>query len=110
LSEDHRVTARATLTACRPVVGSGIRAVLACEVPSSTEYSPPHNGFEPNVFVDMEPGFLGRKLEALACYGGEMRAAPHPRSAESIKALAAWRGSSIGVEAAEAFELVRGVA
>jgi LmbE family N-acetylglucosaminyl deacetylase len=110
LNADHRITAQATLTAFRPVPGSKVRALLSFEVPSATEYSPPHNGFSPNVFVDLEPGFLARKLKGLACYETEMRPAPHPRSVESVRALATMRGSSIGVAAAEAFELVRGVA
>ena len=36
-----------------------------------------------------------------------MRPFPHSRSLESIRALARWRGASVGLKAAEAFCLVR---
>jgi len=47
------------------------------------------------------------KLEALACYAGELRDWPHPRSIEGARALARWRGSQSGFEAAEAFITLR---
>jgi hypothetical protein len=40
-------------------------------------------------------------------YTTEMRAWPHARSLESLEALAKWRGATIGVGAAEAFQLAR---
>jgi len=50
---------------------------------------------------------LERKIEAMAAYAGEVRPFPHPRSPEALRALAAWRGASSGLRAAEAFALVR---
>jgi len=108
LNIDHAVTHRAVLTATRPVPGSGVRAVYAFEVLSSTEWAfqqlPP--AFAPNVFVDIAAS-LDAKLAAMAEYESESRAFPHPRSPEAITALARLRGSAIGVDAAEAFGLVR---
>ena len=49
------------------------------------------------------------KMKALACYAGEMRPFPHPRSVEAIEALARWRGASAGLQAAEAFHVIRQV-
>lgn len=52
----------------------------------------------------------GKKRRALEAYKEEMRAFPHPRSFEAVNALAAWRGASAGLNAAEAFMVVREVA
>lgn len=97
---DHRLTHDAVLTACRPVPGSSVRSVYAFEVASSW------GRFWPNLFVDVSGLALERKAKALACYKDEMRAAPHPRSIEVLLALATWRGATVGVAAAEAFEVV----
>jgi len=51
--------------------------------------------------------YLPKKLEAVAPYAIEMRPAPHSRSVAHIEALARYRGNGVGVEAAEAFYLVR---
>ena len=44
---------------------------------------------------------------ALSMYKKEMRKWPHARSLKSIKDLALFRGSSVGLKAAEAFQLIR---
>ena len=48
-----------------------------------------------------------RKREALMAYSSEMRPSPHARSLEALEHLARWRGAQVGVEAAEAFCLLR---
>lgn len=107
LNVDHRVTHQAVLTATRPVPGSTVRTVLGAEVPSSTEWAfGGARAFRPSVFVDVSDT-LEAKLAALACYEDEARPAPHPRSAEAVRALASLRGATTGVTAAEAFELLR---
>jgi LmbE family N-acetylglucosaminyl deacetylase len=110
LNVDHRRTFQAVLTACRPQGPGGVRKILSFEVPSSTEWQSPTSGpgFRPNFFVDVG-ATMARKEAALAAYAGEVRPFPHPRSAEAIRALGAWRGASAGLHAAEAFELVREV-
>jgi len=108
LNVDHRRTFEAVITACRPQGAMGVRRILSYEVPSSTEWlaSTAALPFVPNVFVDVAAS-LGRKLEALQAYVGEVRDFPHPRSIDGVKALAAWRGATSGMAAAEAFMLVR---
>ena len=107
LNVDHRVTHQAVLTACRPLPGSSVREILAFEVISSTEWATPGLApFIPHALVDIS-AYLPKKLEALAAYELEMRPAPHSRSVEHIEALARHRGNSVGVEAAEGFEVVR---
>lgn len=102
---DHQVIHRAVVTACRPLPGQSVRTLLFFEIPSSTEWQVP-TAFSPNWFVSIEET-LSRKVQALESYGSEMREFPHPRSIPAVKALAAWRGASIGVKAAEAFVLGR---
>lgn len=108
LNIDHVITYRATLIATRPLQGHSVRAVYSYEVASSTEwafqkFSP---AFEPNVFVDIA-GSLEQKIAAMQCYESEARAFPHPRSPEALCAQARRWGSVVGLEAAEAFQLVR---
>ncbi len=108
LNLDHRLTFRATLTATRPVAGGSVRALYAFEVPSSTDWAfrtfePP---FRPNVFTDIGPT-VDLKIEAMRIYDTETRPFPHPRSPEALRAAAARWGSVAGLEAAEAFELIR---
>lgn len=107
LNVDHRVTHQAVMTACRPIPGSSVREIFTFEVMSSSEWAT-HSfvPFVPNAFVDISD-YLPKKLEALAAYGMEMRLAPHSRSVDHIESLARHRGSCVGVEAAEAFELIR---
>ena len=108
LNADHRIVAGAVLTAFRPVPDSSVRAIYACEIASSTEWMPAAaaTAFLPRRFVDIS-GTLARKIEALRCYDGEMRSFPHPRSYEALAALARWRGANVGLEAAEAFDILR---
>jgi len=109
LNIDHEIAARAVLTACRPVPGSPVREILAFEVPSATGWGTAAvASFQPSVFWPVE-GTLERKLQALEAYQEEMRLAPHVRSREAVRALAAHRGFTVGVPLAEAFELVRSV-
>jgi LmbE family N-acetylglucosaminyl deacetylase len=108
LNIDHRVTARAVLTACRPLPGARVRRILSFEVPSSTEWQAPASAeaFMPAWFNDISDT-LELKLKALDAYASEMRAWPHARSVEAVSHLARWRGASVGRSAAEAFTLLR---
>jgi LmbE family N-acetylglucosaminyl deacetylase len=105
---DHRIAHQAMFTALRPLPGSAIKRILTFETVSSTEWTPPGSGapFQPNWFVDIG-ATLERKMEALSVYRSEMRDWPHPRSLHAVEHLARWRGASAGVEAAEAFMLLR---
>jgi LmbE family N-acetylglucosaminyl deacetylase len=108
LNMDHVIVSRAVLTATRPVAGSPVKQVLAFEVPSSTEWcfasaAPP---FRPNVFVDVSET-LETKLQAMALYENEVRQFPHPRSAEALRIIASRWGTVAGMNAVEAFELIR---
>ncbi|MFM2129495.1 MAG: hypothetical protein RL477_1041 [Pseudomonadota bacterium] len=108
LNIDHRIAFQAAVTAARPVPGHPVDRIYAYEVVSSTEWAPPQIGapFLPSRFVDIG-AFEARKFEALACYGAELREAPHARSIEGIRAQLRRHGHSVGYPAAEAFVVIR---
>lgn len=108
LNIDHRIVNQAVLTACRPAPKQGVKEILFFEVPSSTEWQVPTEGeaFAPNWFEDISQT-LELKIKALMMYEHELREWPHPRSVKAVEYLARWRGSSCGVDAAEAFVLGR---
>lgn len=106
LNIDHAITARASLTATRPMAGSYVKSVLGYEVNSSTEWSFGSRQFSPNYFVNVTESFAD-KINALRAYEKELREYPHPRSIEGITALATVRGSTSGFKFAEGFEVYR---
>lgn len=111
LNHDHRIACQATLVAVRPMhAGGRAPTVYAFETPSSTDQAPnvaPFS-FQPNHYVVLGDG-LDAKMAALEVYENELGEVPHPRSRESIRALARKRGAECGAEAAEAFVLLRSV-
>jgi LmbE family N-acetylglucosaminyl deacetylase len=104
VNRDHVAVHDSTLVATRP--GSGVSTVLAYETPSSTDWAATTDGFDPSLFVDIEP-YLDAKVEAFAAYETEIREHPHPRSAEALRAIAGARGAASGTAAAEAFDVLR---
>lgn len=110
LNVDHAVLFRAVLAATRPMAGVSVKRVYGYEVASSTEWAfgQFEPVFRPNVFVDVS-ATIETKVAAMECYRSESRPFPHPRSPEALRAAARRWGSVVGVEAAEAFQLVRSV-
>ncbi len=110
LNIDHRIVHQAVLTATRPFGDCPVKEILTFEVPSSTDWAfhqfKPE--FHPNVFVDIAET-LEIKVQSMQTYESETRSFPHPRSAEALRASAHRWGSVVGLEAAEAFELIRSV-
>lgn len=110
LNADHRAVAEAVLVATRPTPVQTVRAVYACEVPSSTEWSfGSARPFRAQRLEVLGEEHVAAKVEALACYEGEVRKPPHPRSEEVVRLLARCRGAKCGHEYAEAFEVLREV-
>lgn len=108
LNLDHEITHRAVLTATRPVGGCPVRKLYAFETPSSTEWAFGSPAFAPNVYIGIA-ATLERKVAAMQIYESERRGWPHPRSPEALRELAHLRGVQAGLEAAEAFQLVRAI-
>jgi LmbE family N-acetylglucosaminyl deacetylase len=110
LSVDQRFTVEAVLTAFRPLPGDNKATLMAFEVLSSTEWNQTggRQGFAPNCFVDISDT-LADKLAAYRAIYSEQRPWPHARSIEALEHLARSRGAAVGLEAAEAFLLLREV-
>lgn len=109
---DHRVVFEATMSVLKPFYSGrhGVKKVLSYEVLSSTDAMPanPARAFVPAVFTDVSE-FLEKKLEIMAMFESELQQSPLPRALDGLRALARFRGATIGVEYAEAFMLVREV-
>ena len=107
LNIDHVVVHRAVLTATRPMAACPVKQVYTFEIPSSTEWAfGEFDLFQPNSFVDISTT-IEAKIKAMEMYKEEIRPFPHPRSPQALRAIALRWGSSVGVQAAEAFMLVR---
>ena len=107
MNVDHQITHKAVVTACRPQPSFCVEEIYAFEVLSSTEWNTPGvEVFSPNVFIDITY-YIDIKKQVLEVYSEEMRQPPHSRSIDNALRLNALRGSSIGVDYAEAFELIR---
>ena len=107
---DHRLIFESALVAARPNSVQQIQAIYAYETLSETNWNAAllTPGFLPNTYFDIS-SFLEVKLEAMNIYQTQLKAFPHERSLEAIRALARLRGATVGFEAAEAFVLIRSV-
>ncbi|KKN82056.1 hypothetical protein LCGC14_0313230 [marine sediment metagenome] len=105
LNVDHRAVFEAVLTATRPGYADPLQALYSFEVLSSTEWAFDYS-FRPARFVDVSQ-YWQEKVAGLRCYESEMRPFPHPRSFRALEARAQYWGAVVGVEYAEAFEVVR---
>lgn len=107
---DHQMTFLSAMVAARPHQATYPGTILAYETLSETNWNAPYlsPAFVPNVFVDITDT-LEVKLEAMRMYKSQLRAFPHERSVEALRALATLRGATVHRPAAEAFVLVRHV-
>ncbi len=106
---DHRAVFEASMVALRPVgAGCSIQLVAAYEVISETHWNAPHlePNFTPNWIVDITDT-IELKLQAMACYGSQIRPFPQPRSLEALRGLALFRGSQAGMGYGEGFHIIR---
>ncbi|MGE0480875.1 MAG: PIG-L deacetylase family protein [Phycisphaerae bacterium] len=107
--EDHRQIFDAAMVATRPD-GRRYRSTRICcyETVSETHWSAPafEPVFEPNWYVDIS-AVLDDKLAAMRLYASQLEDAIPARSLTAIEALARFRGSVVGMPAAEAFQVVR---
>ena len=107
LNIDHQVVSNATLTAFRPKINQTCKKIIAFEVPSSTDFAIYKKKiFNPNYFVNIQE-FWNKKKLALESYKGEMLKYPNSRSIKGLKILAHYRGNQVGINMAEAFQILR---
>ena len=104
---DHRRLHEAVVTACRLLLAIplGACSVLRWPVAPSGNHRDLHLFFSRTGSLTFDQ--WQRKREALEAYASEMRPSPHARSLEAVEHLARWRGAQVGVEATEAFFLLR---
>lgn len=105
---DHRYLSDAVMSCTKSFRYPFIKKVLMYECISETEFAPAffEKVFVPNYFVDITE-YIDKKLEIMRIFESELGEPPFPRSLENIKALARFRGSSIGCHYAEAFQVVK---
>jgi len=105
---DHFITFKAVMACTKSFRYPFIKQVLMYECISETEFGAalPENHFLPTYFVDISP-FLKEKLDLMAIYDSEVGEHPFPRSYRNIEALSIFRGASVGVEYAEAFQVLK---
>lgn len=108
IHSDHQIAAKAIISCTKSFRYPFIKKILMYECISETEIAPyfPENIFLPNVYSDISE-YIDEKIKIMKIYKSEVQDAPMPRSIENIKALARYRGSTVGVNFAEAFMLVR---
>ena len=110
LGIDQKRTSLAVVTAFRPQPGDNLTTLYGFEVSSSTEWNfcEQDRIFLPDTFVDIS-ATLDCKLQAFQALTLEQRPANHARSVDAVLDRARLRGCHVGMEAAEAFILLRAV-
>lgn len=105
---DHNVVFKAIESCSKWFRFPSIKKIVLYETMSETDTAFEVNSerFKPNLFVDIS-AYLDRKIEIMELFEGETGEFPFPRSEKALCSLAAYRGSSSGYEAAEAFMLMR---
>jgi LmbE family N-acetylglucosaminyl deacetylase len=108
MQKDHQIVTEAAMVALRPKYKHRVNKIYAYETLSETGWNIPNvaNAFIPNFYMDIS-GFFEKKIEAMKCYGSQLSQFPDARSIEAIEHIARYRGSTINVQAAEAFMLIR---
>jgi LmbE family N-acetylglucosaminyl deacetylase len=105
---DHRFLFDAVAACTKSFRYPYIKQVLMYECISETEFAPslPERVFIPNYFIDVT-GFLEEKIRILQIFDSELGDHPFPRSIKNVEALSVYRGASVGVEHAEAFQIIK---
>jgi len=110
MHNDHLEVAQSAMVALRPHENPQLKAIYSYETLSETEWSIPsvENAFIPNVWVDISET-IDIKIEAMSCFQSQIQEFPHPRSLKAIRSLSEFRGSTICVNNAESFMLIRSI-
>ena len=100
----------AAMVALRPLEAPYVNTIYMYETLSETGWNYPtaEKTFMPNTFSDISL-FIDEKINAMNMYETKVMSDPHPRSPEGIRALAKYRGGTIGVGYAEAFMCIRNI-
>jgi len=106
---DHRATTEATMIACRPNKNNTfLKKIYSFEIPSASEKLIKKNrAFNPNFFIDINETYKDKIFILKKFYKDELKPYPNFLSLKSIENLIKFRGNSINLKAAEAFEVVK---
>ncbi len=106
---DHRIIFESVMVAARPVgYGKDIELLAAYETLSETHWNAPYiePNFNHNLIADISDQ-INDKLNALRQYESQIDETEGPRSIDSVKALARFRGSQAGFKYGEALYVIR---
>ena len=105
LNIDHRVACEVSQVLSRPTKSNNVKELIFFETPSATGWRfDGSSHFNPNLFIDISNA-VAKKIKAYEHYISEIPKHPHPRSIQGIMDLAKYRGSMVGVDFAEAFQI-----
>lgn len=105
---DHKIVVDAAMVALRPKYSHIVKRIYSYETLSETGWDVPNsvNEFIPTVYEDIGET-LEMKVKAMKIFQSQLSPFPCARSIGAIEALAKYRGSTVTINAAEAFSLVR---
>ena len=108
IHSDHTVVYEAVKSCTKSFRYPSVTSLRVYETLSETDFALTTNtsAFQPNLFVSIGD-FLDEKIEIMKLFESELGTHPFPRSERAIRAQATLRGTVAGVEAAEAFMLIR---
>lgn len=108
IHSDHRITFEVAAACTKWFRYPSVSRILTYETLSETDFGLDQfaGGFRPNLFVDITD-HLQKKIELLSIYKSEIAEHPFPRSLDAVRAQALLRGAQRGVQAAEAFHVLR---
>lgn len=108
MHSDHKVVSDCAMVALRPNGTHKVKEIYSYETLSETEwnYTDATYAFIPTIWNDITD-FIDIKLKAMSYYESQLYDFPHPRSLEAIEYLSKYRGSTVLVNAAECFKLIR---
>lgn len=101
---DHRIVYKCAYACTKAFRAPYVRKVLCMDIISETDYG--DAPFPANCYVDISP-YIEEKIRIAGMYQSEFLSSPFPRSEESVRAQARFRGASCCAEYAEAFQIVK---
>lgn len=108
MHSDHKIVSDCAMVALRPNGKHKVKEIYSYETLSETEwnYTDSNYVFIPNFWNDISD-YMEIKLKAMSFYKSQLYNFPHPRSLDAIKYLAKYRGSTVLLDSAECFRLIR---
>ena len=104
---DHEIVHKAVISSSKSFRNNFLKRLIVYETLSETEFGlDKTKAFFPNLYIDISI-YLDQKIKLLNIYSSEVDRFPFPRSEESVRALAKYRGSSSNCLAAEAFQILK---